>query len=189
MRQPSHKPPRSAQQIHLASHESPPVEPRQQLTATVIPADQHPVRPEKIDPDALFVLKKLNAAGFAAYLVGGGVRDLYLGRQPKDFDISTEARPGQIRKLFPHSATIGRRFRLVQVFFRHGKVIEVSTLRSLSEHDLDSPEAVLAPNNSFGTLEEAAHRRVGTRTEAAAGNSFAGTPFSDGSHPAPAPRT
>ncbi len=112
-----------------------------------------------IDQDALFILKKLNNAGFMAYLVGGGVRDLYLGKTPKDFDISTDARPGQIRKLFPYSKTIGRRFRLVQVFFKYGKTIEVSTLRSLSEHDLDGPEAVLAPNNTFGTLSDDARRR------------------------------
>lgn len=127
--------------------------------ATIISGDQHPITPDMIDRDALFILKKLNSAGFAGYLVGGGVRDLYLGKKPKDFDISTDARPGQLRKLFPNSSTIGRRFRLVQVFFRGGKIIEVSTLRSLSEHDLDGPEQVLAPNNTFGTLGEDAQRR------------------------------
>jgi poly(A) polymerase len=125
---------------------------------TIGPAD-HPITLDVLDSDALFVLRKLNAAGFSSYLVGGGVRDLYLGKTPKDFDISTDARPGQIRKLFPNSTTIGKRFRLVQVFFQHGKIIEVSTLRSLSEHDLDGPEAVLAPNNAFGTLDEDAQRR------------------------------
>jgi poly(A) polymerase len=112
-----------------------------------------------IDDDALFVLRKLHSAGFSGYLVGGGVRDLYLGKSPKDFDISTDARPGQIRRLFTNSRTIGRRFRLVQVFFKKGKIIEVSTLRSLSEHDLDGPEAVLAPNNTYGTLDQDAQRR------------------------------
>jgi len=112
-----------------------------------------------VDSDAAFVMRKLNKAGFSSYLVGGGVRDLYIGKTPKDFDISTDARPGQIRKLFPNSSTIGRRFRLVQVFFKSGKVIEISTLRSLSEHDLDGPEAVLAPNNTYGSLAEDAQRR------------------------------
>jgi len=112
-----------------------------------------------IDADALLVLRKLHDAGFTAYLVGGGVRDLYLGKTPKDFDISTNAHPGQIRKVFRNSMTIGRRFRLVQVFFGNGKTIEVSTLRSLSEHDIDGPETVLAPNNTFGSLEEDAGRR------------------------------
>jgi poly(A) polymerase len=120
---------------------------------------EHPITCAMIDADALFVLRKLHEAGFSGYLVGGGVRDLYLGKTPKDFDISTNAHPGQIRKIFRNSMTIGRRFRLVQVFFRDGKVIEVSTLRSLSEHDLDGPETVLAPNNTFGSLEEDAQRR------------------------------
>ncbi len=128
-------------------------------TGRIIPQKEHPITPEMIDKDALYVLKKLNDAGFAGYLVGGGVRDLYLGKTPKDFDISTDARPGQLRKLFPNSNTIGRRFRLVQIFFRGGKTIEISTLRSLSEHDLDGPETVLAPDNTFGTLSEDARRR------------------------------
>jgi poly(A) polymerase len=125
----------------------------------IVTREEHPIRTGLIDRDALFILRKLGEAGFAGYLVGGGVRDLYLGKTPKDFDISTDARPGQLRKLFPHSNTIGRRFRLVQVFFRGGKTIEVSTLRSLSEHDLDGPEEILAPNNTFGTLSEDARRR------------------------------
>lgn len=128
-------------------------------SARIIPPEKHPITPEMIDRDALHILRKLKDAGFAGYLVGGGVRDLYLGKTPKDFDISTDARPGQIRKLFPNSNTIGRRFRLVQIFFRNGKTIEISTLRSLSEHDIDGPETVLAPNNTFGTLSEDARRR------------------------------
>ncbi len=127
--------------------------------AQIIGPDNHPIKIDMIDRDALFILRKLNKSGFTGYLVGGGVRDLFLGKTPKDFDISTDARPGQLRKLFPHSKTIGRRFRLVQIFFKNGKTIEVSTLRSLSEHDLDGPETVLAPNNTFGTLSEDARRR------------------------------
>lgn len=106
----------------------------------------------------MHVLRVLRDNGYAGYLVGGGVRDLYLGKTPKDFDISTDARPGQIRKLFRNSRTIGRRFRLVQILFR-GKEIELSTLRSLSEYDLDGPETVLAPNNTYGSLDEDAQRR------------------------------
>lgn len=129
------------------------------ISVRIIPSEEHRITPEQIDRDALFILRKLADAGFAGYLVGGGVRDLYLGKTPKDFDISTDARPGQLRKLFPHSNTIGRRFRLVQVFFKAGKTIEISTLRSLSEYDIDGPEEVLAPNNTFGTLSEDARRR------------------------------
>jgi len=124
----------------------------------IITTDSHPIRHHMIDRDAMKVLRVLRDNGYSGYLVGGGVRDLYLGKVPKDFDISTDARPGQIRKLFRNSRTIGRRFRLVQVFF-HGKEIEVSTLRSLSEFDLDGPEAVLAPNNTYGSLAEDAQRR------------------------------
>jgi poly(A) polymerase len=129
------------------------------ISARIIPPEKHPITPEQIDRDALFILRKLADAGFAGYLVGGGVRDLYLRKTPKDFDISTDARPGQLRKLFPNSNTIGRRFRLVQIFFKAGKTIEISTLRSLSEHDIDGPEEILAPNNTFGTLSEDARRR------------------------------
>ncbi len=124
----------------------------------IITPQDHPIRHRMIDPDAMKVLRVLRDNGYAGYLVGGGVRDLYLGRTPKDFDISTDARPGQIRKLFRNSRTIGRRFRLVQVFF-HGKELEVSTLRSLSEFDLDGPEQVLAPNNTYGSLSDDAQRR------------------------------
>jgi poly(A) polymerase len=129
------------------------------LSARILLPKDHPITPEQIDRDALFVLRKLAGAGFAGYLVGGGVRDLYLGKTPKDYDISTDARPGQLRKIFPNSNTIGRRFRLVQVFFKGGKTIEISTLRSLSEYEIDGPEEVLAPNNTFGTLSEDARRR------------------------------
>lgn len=128
-------------------------------TPVIIEPSDHPITVDLIDKEALRVLRKLGSAGFSGYLVGGGVRDLYLGKVPKDFDISTDARPGQIRKLFPNSTTIGKRFRLVQVFFPKGKIIEISTLRSLSEHDLEGPEAVLAPNNTFGTLDQDAQRR------------------------------
>ena len=127
--------------------------------ARIIPDSAHPIREQQLDREALKVLYRLRDAGFKGYLVGGGVRDLYLGRAPKDFDISTDARPGQLRQLFRNSRTIGRRFRLVQVFFRGNKIIEVSTLRSSSEFDLEGQDLVLAANNTFGTLEEDAFRR------------------------------
>jgi poly(A) polymerase len=108
--------------------------------------------------EVLKVLYRLHHAGFKAYLVGGSVRDLLLGKQPKDFDLATDARPGEIRKLFRNSRIIGRRFRLVQVFFRGGKIIEVSTFRCRSEFDA-GPEETLARNNTFGTPAEDAQRR------------------------------
>ncbi len=133
-------------------------EPSLNVHATIIEQADHPIRPGDIDREALKVLYRLRDAGFVAYLVGGGVRDLYLGKRPKDFDISTSARPGQLRRLFRNSRTIGRRFRLVQVFYRGNKIIEVSTLRSQSEYDIRDSK-VLPSNNTFGTLEEDAFRR------------------------------
>ncbi len=127
-------------------------------TCRVVDDSQHPIKVADIDREALKVLFRLRDAGFSGYLVGGGVRDLYIGKRPKDFDISTDARPGQIRRIFRNSRTIGRRFRLVQVFYRGNKIIEVSTLRSHSEYDNKESE-VLQANNTFGTLEEDAFRR------------------------------
>lgn len=125
----------------------------------IIPESEHAVRMQDIEQEALKVLYRLRDAGYSGYLVGGGVRDLYLGNIPKDFDISTNARPGQLRKLFRNSRTIGRRFRLVQVFYRGNKIIEVSTLRCRSEYDINDPDKVLPSNNTFGTLQEDAFRR------------------------------
>ena len=145
-----------SQTANTTAAEAPATEP---VKARIIPESEHPIRENLLDREALKVLYRLRDAGFKGYLVGGGVRDLYLGRAPKDFDISTDARPGQLRKLFRNSRTIGRRFRLVQVFFRGNKIIEVSTLRSSSEFDLKGDDAVLPSNNTFGTLEEDAFRR------------------------------
>jgi poly(A) polymerase len=136
-----------------------PTEQPEKIKALVIPEGEHPIREHDIDQEALKVLYRLRDAGYAGYLVGGGVRDLYLGNKPKDFDISTNARPGQLRKLFRNSRTIGRRFRLVQVFFHGNKILEVSTLRCRSEFDINDPDKVLPSNNTFGTLEEDAFRR------------------------------
>ena len=130
----------------------------------IIPRSEHPISRKQIDREALKVLYRLRDAGYVAYLVGGGVRDLYLGKTPKDFDISTNARPGQLRKIFKNSRLIGRRFRLVQVFFHGNKIVEVSTFRCRSEFDLngvnkDAKENVLAANNSYGTSSDDAFRR------------------------------
>ena len=84
---------------------------------------------ERIDPDAVKVLKRLTRHGHTAYLVGGGVRDLLLGRAPKDFDIATSARPSEMRRLFRNCRIIGRRFRLAHILFAGGKIIEVATFR------------------------------------------------------------
>lgn len=86
----------------------------------IIPRPEHNVSRKDVELEALKVLYRLHHAGYTAYLVGGSVRDLQLGKTPKDFDVVTDARPGELRKLFRNSRIIGRRFRLVQVFFRGG---------------------------------------------------------------------
>src|SRR5437667_7465593 len=94
----------------------------------VVPRAEHAISRKQIDPDALKVLYRLHQGNYAAYLVGGSVRDLLLGRRPKDFDIGTSAHPYQVKKLFRNCWIIGRRFRLAHVKFGT-KVIEVATFR------------------------------------------------------------
>ncbi|MCL2001397.1 MAG: polynucleotide adenylyltransferase PcnB, partial [Planctomycetes bacterium] len=124
--------------------------------------EEHNISRRDIDPDALKILYRLARNNYIAYLVGGGVRDLLLGRNPKDFDISTDAKPEQIRALFRNSILIGRRFRLAHI--RYGeKVIETSTFRRTPEcaADPSNPEADLfqRDDNLFGTPQEDALRR------------------------------
>ncbi len=114
-----------------------------------------------IDEDALWVVKRLRAKGFEAYLTGGCVRDLLLGRQPKDFDVATAAHPNQVRSVFRNCRLVGRRFRLAHVIFPSGKVIETATFRANPTDTLeDLPEDLLvARDNVFGNVEEDARRR------------------------------
>lgn len=129
----------------------------------VLARPQHCLSRKQIDPDARKVMVRLTRHGFMAYLVGGSVRDLLLGKQPKDFDISTDAHPGQIRKLFRNSRSIGRRFRLVHIFFRGNKILEVSTFRRTPpEPPPDGNGAEVAArksDNTFGEPHEDAMRR------------------------------
>lgn len=125
----------------------------------------HTLSSKDIDPDAIAVLRRLNKAGYIAYLVGGSVRDLLIGRQPKDFDIATSARPRQIKRLFRNSFLIGRRFRLALIRFGK-KQIETATFRRSPDSDddngsdPDSPGALYQEaDNLFGTPEEDAQRR------------------------------
>ena len=126
----------------------------------VIPRAEHPISRKNIDEEALKVLYRLHRHGFIAYLVGGGVRDLLLGRVPKDFDVTTNAHPIEINTLFKNSRIIGRRFRLVHVFFKGGKIIEVSTFRSRSEfEEIQTEKGEIIRTDSFGTPAEDALRR------------------------------
>jgi len=131
-----------------------------ELLPRIVPRPQHTVSRKDIDLEALKVLYRLLHAGYTVYLVGGGVRDLLLGKRPKDFDVVTNARPGELRKLFRNSRIIGRRFRLVQVFFRGGRIVEVSTFRRRSEFE-EEPVQAGAPirEQTFGTPAEDAERR------------------------------
>jgi poly(A) polymerase len=124
----------------------------------IVPRPEHKVSRKDIEVEALKVLYRLYHTGYTAYLVGGGVRDLLLGKKPKDFDVVTNARPGEIRKLFRNSRIIGRRFRLVQVFFRGGHTVEVSTFRRRSEFD-EVEESLPPKDKTYGTPAEDALRR------------------------------
>ena len=114
--------------------------------ARVYSREENGIDSALVDRNAVNVIKKLNSAGYESYLVGGAVRDMILGRQPKDFDVATSASPRQVHKLFYNSRIIGRRFRLVHITF--GKdIIEVSTFRSTKEHEVSN-------DNEYGTIEE-----------------------------------
>ncbi|MDD5704537.1 MAG: polynucleotide adenylyltransferase PcnB [Kiritimatiellae bacterium] len=131
-------------------------------TLVVRPRAEHNISRRDIDPDALKVLYRLADAGYKAYLVGGGVRDLLMGRKPKDFDVSTDAHPREIKRLFRNCFLVGRRFRLAHVVFGQ-KVVEASTFRRqppAEEADEDVPGGLYqSSDNTFGTPEEDAKRR------------------------------
>jgi len=118
--------------------------------AIIYTAEDHKIDPGKVDHDAVKIIKRLESFGHEAYIVGGAVRDLLLDRSPKDFDIATDAAPGRIRKLFRNSRVIGKRFRLVHVFFAGEKIIEVSTFRARDSEGFQ---------NLYGSMEEDAMRR------------------------------
>jgi poly(A) polymerase len=129
------------------------------------PSPSHPpeIAEELLDPEAVRVIARLTHMGQQAYLVGGCVRDLLLGRRPKDFDVATSAHPGEVRALFRNCRLIGRRFRLAHVYFRGGKVIEVATFRKnpvdAAEDLPDDGDLLITRDNVFGTAEEDALRR------------------------------
>jgi poly(A) polymerase len=107
--------------------EAPPARPA--ATPRIIPRSEHSISRSHISANALRVLYRLHEAGFQAFLVGGCVRDLLLGLEPKDFDVATDALPEQVRRLFRNSRLVGRRFRLAHVFFGRD-IIEVATFRA-----------------------------------------------------------
>ena len=145
------------------------------VTPRIVPRAEHTISRKDIDPDALKVLSRLRQFNHTAYLVGGSVRDLLLGRRPKDFDIGTSAHPYEVKRIFRNCWIVGRRFRLAHVRFGP-KTIEVATFRrQVSEAELDAMAAAAAApesddtgrpadhlihrDNTFGTPEEDAFRR------------------------------
>ncbi|MHB9098145.1 MAG: polynucleotide adenylyltransferase PcnB [Syntrophales bacterium] len=140
----------------------------------IISREEHGISRKLISPNALRTLYRLRDNGFTAYLVGGCVRDLLMGRTPKDFDIATDAVPGQIKRLFRNCRLIGRRFRLAHLHFQD-EVLEVSTFRAAAPpddadteeaptdgrppHHLKDEDGMVLRDNVFGTPEEDALRR------------------------------
>ncbi|MDR2543776.1 MAG: polynucleotide adenylyltransferase PcnB [Treponema sp.] len=117
--------------------------------AIIYTPDEHNINFADVDSEAIGIIKKLKKAGFDSYIVGGAVRDLILGKKPKDFDIVSAANPARIRRIFGNSRIIGRRFRLVHVYFGQ-RIFEVSTFRSLKDGHT---------SNTFGKIEEDVQRR------------------------------
>ncbi|NVK24768.1 MAG: polynucleotide adenylyltransferase PcnB [Gammaproteobacteria bacterium] len=146
-------------------------QPRQIEGATTIPRAEHPVSRNHFSPNALKVLYRLKDNGYDAYLVGGCIRDVLLGIEPKDFDVVTNATPEQVKECFNNCRLIGRRFRLAHVVFGR-EIIEVATFRGHHEPESNtdtdsndkkvskqSTEGQLLRDNVFGSIEEDAERR------------------------------
>ncbi len=140
----------------------------------IIPRKGHSISRKQVNPNALRTLHRLRDYGFIAYLVGGCVRDLLLKRTPTDFDIATNATPGQIKRLFRNCRLVGRRFRLAHLHFKD-EILEVSTFRAAAPADevdteetgqskkpprhLINDDGMVLRDNVFGTPEEDALRR------------------------------
>lgn len=145
------------------------------LSPVILSRDQHCISRKNISPGCLRVLYTLNDAGYQAFIVGGGVRDLLLGKQPKDFDVATDATPEQVKAEFRHARIIGRRFRIVHVTMGR-EIIEVSTFRAANTDSVEiqgeslarsvrhidsahSQSGMILRDNVYGTLEEDVVRR------------------------------
>lgn len=128
----------------------------------IVSRDAHGISRKDMSPNALRVLYRLREGGFAAYLVGGAVRDLLIGGHPKDFDVATDATPEQVKALFRNCRLIGRRFRLAHVMYGR-EIIEVATFRANEDDGSGDRETVgegrLSRDNVYGTIEDDAIRR------------------------------
>ena len=139
--------------------DTPPILP---ITPRIVPRAEHGISRKDISPNALRVLYRLREGGFAAYLVGGAVRDLLIGGHPKDFDVATDATPEQVKSLFRNCRLIGRRFRLAHVIYGR-EIIEVATFRANEDDGSGSremgDEGRIHRDNVYGTIEDDAVRR------------------------------
>lgn len=131
----------------------------------IVPRSEHNISRSNISENALKVLYRLKKANYQSYLVGGGVRDLLLGREPKDFDVATDATPEDVRRLFRNCRLVGRRFRIAHVHFGP-EIIEVTTFRGKVDEDnaqgdehMLTEEGRILRDNVFGSIEEDAWRR------------------------------
>ena len=126
---------------------------------TVYTSEEHNIDLRLLDPHSIEVVQGLHDAGFEAYLVGGCVRDLLLGAEPKDFDVATSATPEEVKEVFRRARLVGRRFRIAHVRFGRN-IIEVSTFRRGETDGIEtSAEGMILRDNQFGTLAEDALRR------------------------------
>ncbi|WP_408634184.1 polynucleotide adenylyltransferase PcnB [Paraferrimonas haliotis] len=133
------------------------------LQLQIISRDKHNISRKQISPNAIKVLYRLHKAGYKSYLVGGGVRDILLGLDPKDFDVATDATPEQVKKLFRNSRLVGRRFRLAHILFGR-EIIEVATLRGHHVEDnakqsKTNTSGRLLRDNVYGSIDQDAERR------------------------------
>jgi poly(A) polymerase len=136
--------------------------PAETTEPVILPRAEHPLSRRQITENTLKVLYRLARNGHKAYLVGGGVRDLLLERQPKDFDVGTDATPEQIRKLFRNAFLVGRRFRLAHIRFAGNELIEVATFRreaTLDDQPEEGDDETHFSENLFGTPAQDAFRR------------------------------
>jgi poly(A) polymerase len=134
------------------------------VEGNVIDRSDHAISRRSIPENVLKVLYRLHRSGYRAYLCGGSVRDLLMGRTPKDFDVVTDAHPGDVRRLFRNSRIIGRRFRLVHIIFQD-QVVEVATFRREPDRNAHDPESeveedfLITDDNTFGSPLQDARRR------------------------------
>ncbi|MDA3808718.1 MAG: hypothetical protein PF518_00170 [Spirochaetaceae bacterium] len=118
--------------------------------AEIYTKEEHKISLQKVDPDAIRACDRLRREGYQAFIVGGAVRDLLLGKEPNDFDLVTDADPSKVRKIFRNSRVIGKRFKLVHLYYSDKKILELATFRSVDASDR---------KNIYGTIEEDVLRR------------------------------